>query len=74
MTDDDDAMISIPRDLYERLEWLAACSGRSVTDLVLDTLAGLAAGAPPSGVADEYSDAERDEVAARLASLGYIDE
>jgi hypothetical protein len=24
--------------------------------------------------ADEYSDAERDEVAARLASLGYIDE
>jgi hypothetical protein len=27
-----------------------------------------------AAVADDYSDAERDEVAARLASLGYIDE
>jgi len=33
-------------------------------------------GAAPStdGETDDYSDAERDEVAARLASLGYIDE
>lgn len=71
---DDEAMISIPRDLNERLEWLAGSSGCSVRDLVLDALAGLAASAPPSGGADDYSDAERDEVAARLASLGYIDE
>jgi hypothetical protein len=63
---DDESWVSIPSDLYERLEWLAGSSGRSVRDLVLDALAGLAAGVPP--------DAERDEVAARLASLGYIDE
>lgn len=71
---DDDAMIAIPRDLYEQLEWLAGWHGRSIRDLVLDALAGLAASAPPPAGADEYSDAERDEVAARLASLGYIDE
>ncbi len=70
----DDAMIAIPRDLYERLEWLAGSRGRSVNELVLDALAGLAASAPLAGGADDYSDAERDEVAARLASLGYIDE
>lgn len=29
---------------------------------------------PEQAEADDYSDAERDEVAARLASLGYIDE
>ena len=71
---DDESWVSIPRDLYERLEWLAGSSGRSVRDLVLDALAGLTAGVPLAGTADEYSDAERDEVAARLASLGYIDE
>ena len=71
---DDEAMISIPRDLIERLEWLAGSSGCSVRDLVLDALAGLTAGVPPSGGAYDYSDAEREEVAARLASLGYIDE
>jgi hypothetical protein len=37
-----------------------------------DPIEDRAAG-PGTGV-DEYSDAERDEVAARLASLGYIDE
>jgi hypothetical protein len=71
---DDEPKVSIPRDLYERLEWQAALSGCTVTDLVLEALAAIAASAPPSAVADEYSDAERDEVAARLASLGYIDE
>jgi predicted transcriptional regulator len=70
----DETTISLPGDLYERLERLAASNGRSVRDLVLDALAGLAASAPPSAGEDEYSDAERDEVAARLASLGYIDE
>ncbi|HZD38150.1 MAG TPA: hypothetical protein VE664_05880 [Actinomycetes bacterium] len=71
---DDDATIAIPRDLYERLEWLAGWQGRSVRDLVLDALGELASGAPPADGEDDYSDAERDEVAARLASLGYIDE
>lgn len=71
---DDDATIAIPRDLYERLEWLAGWHGRPVRDLVLDALGELAESAPPAGGEDDYSDAERDEVAARLASLGYIDE
>src|SRR6266511_996411 len=71
---DDDATIAIPRDLYERLEWLAGWRGRPVRDLVLDALGEVAASAPPAGEEDDYSDAERDEVAARLASLGYIDE
>jgi len=71
---DDDVTIAIPRDLYERLEWLAGWRGRPVRDLVLDALGELAASAPPAGEEDDYSDAERDQVAARLASLGYIDE
>ena len=70
----DETWVSIPDDLYERLERLAGSSGRSIRDLILDALAGLTADVPPAGAADEYSDAEREEVAARLASLGYIDE
>jgi hypothetical protein len=70
----DDVTIAIPGDLYERLEWLAGWRGRSVRELVLDALGELAAAAPPVGDEDDYSDEERDEVAARLASLGYIDE
>jgi len=70
----DDVTIAIPGDLYERLEWLAGWRGRSVRELVLDALGELAAAAPPAGDEDDYSDEERDEVAARLASLGYIDE
>jgi hypothetical protein len=39
------------------------------------TAAEAPVGAPDAaGETDDYSDAERDEVAARLASLGYIDE
>ena|SRR6266487_4278746 len=50
-------------------EELTTSSPRPV-DTPLDAEAQ-AAGEP---LADDYSDAERDEVAARLASLGYIDE
>ncbi len=71
---DDEVMLSIPSDLYERLARVAGARARPVRDLVLDALADLAAAAPPVGEADDYSDAERDEVAARLASLGYLDE
>jgi hypothetical protein len=71
---DDDVTIAIPRELYERLVWLAGWRSCSVRDLVLDALGELASGAPPAGEEDDYSDDERDEVAARLASLGYIDE
>src|SRR6266545_2258696 len=71
---DDDATIAIPRDLYERLEWLAGWRGRSVRDFVLDVLGELAVSAPFVGEEDDYSDAERDEVVVRFASLGYIDE
>jgi hypothetical protein len=71
---DDETMISIPADLYERLERLARSNGCSIRELILDALTNLTASVPASAAADEYSDEERDEVAARLASLGYIDE
>ena len=71
---DDETMISIPTDLYERLERLARSNGCSIRELILDALTNLTANVPASAAADEYSDEERDEVAARLASLGYIDE
>jgi hypothetical protein len=67
-------MIAIPADLLDRLERLADANAVSLRELVLDALANLASSAPAAPVADEYSDAERDEVAARLASLGYLDE
>jgi hypothetical protein len=67
-------MIAIPADLLDRLERLADANGCSIRDLILDALTTLASSSPAAPVADEYSDAERDEVAARLASLGYLDE
>jgi len=70
----DEVMIPVPVELYERLERIAGASARPVRDLVLDALADLAAGAPRGGEAGGWSDAGRDEVAARLASLGYLDE
>jgi hypothetical protein len=71
---DEETMISIPTELHGRLERLARSNGSSIRDLILDALTNLTASVPAQAVADEYSDAERDEVAARLASLGYIDE
>ena len=82
---DNDVMISIPGPLYERLGRALGATGtepvsrfaahllEQLSEAELEAGRQRLAATPDPAAGDGYSQAERDEVEARLASLGYIE-